>query len=87
MKKLIYILPVVVITAACDALDQNPSTAVTVDTDATTADIPEALYWADNGSEAPLAVTAADAWNYAFTIKNNTPTVILRNADFKYTAS
>ena len=32
MKKLIYILPVVLITAACDALNQDPSTAVTVDT-------------------------------------------------------
>ena len=38
MKKLIYILPVVVITAACDALDQNPSTAVTVDTAITSVD-------------------------------------------------
>ena len=32
MKKIRYILPVVVILAACDALDQDPSTSVTVDT-------------------------------------------------------
>lgn len=38
MKKLIYILPVLMITAACDALDQDPSTAVTVDTAITSVD-------------------------------------------------
>lgn len=32
MKKLIYILPVILMTAACDALDQNPSTSVTTET-------------------------------------------------------
>jgi hypothetical protein len=32
MKKFIYMLPLVFMTAACDALDQDPSTAVTVDT-------------------------------------------------------
>lgn len=32
MKKFIYILPVAVLIAGCDALDQNPSTSVTVDT-------------------------------------------------------
>ena len=31
MKKLIYTLPIVIMTAACDALDQNPSTSVTMD--------------------------------------------------------
>lgn len=38
MKKLIYILPVVLMTAACDALNQDPSTAVTVDTAITSVD-------------------------------------------------
>ena len=38
MKKLIYILPVVIMTAACDALNQDPSTAVTVDTAITSVD-------------------------------------------------
>lgn len=39
MKKLIYILPVMMIaTAACDALNQDPSTAVTVDTAITSVD-------------------------------------------------
>lgn len=38
MKKLIYILPVVILTAACDALNQDPSTAVTVDTAITSVD-------------------------------------------------
>lgn len=32
MKKIKYILPVAVIMAGCDALDQDPSTSVTVDT-------------------------------------------------------
>lgn len=32
MKKLIYILPVILMTAACEALDQSPSTSVTTDT-------------------------------------------------------
>lgn len=32
MKKLIYMLPVICVTAACDALDQDPSTSVTMDT-------------------------------------------------------
>ena len=31
MKKYIYMLPIVIVTAACDALDQDPSTSVTVD--------------------------------------------------------
>lgn len=31
MKKFIYLLPIVFMTAACDALDQDPSTSVTVD--------------------------------------------------------
>lgn len=38
MKKLIYILPVVLAVAACDSLDQDPSTAVTVDTAITSVD-------------------------------------------------
>lgn len=32
MKKLIYMLPIALVMAACDALDQDPSTSVTVDT-------------------------------------------------------
>lgn len=32
MKKFIYALPVVILLGACDALDQEPSTSVTVDT-------------------------------------------------------
>lgn len=31
MKKYIYMLPIVIVAAACDALDQDPSTSVTVD--------------------------------------------------------
>ena len=38
MKKLTYILPVVLAVAACDALNQDPSTAVTVDTAITSVD-------------------------------------------------
>lgn len=38
MKKLIYILPAIMMTAACDALNQDPSTAVTVDTAITSVD-------------------------------------------------
>ena len=63
-------------------------TAVTVDTDATTADIPEALYWV-NGEEGglPVAATAADNWNYRFAIIGNIPTVTLRNAEYSYAAT
>lgn len=32
MKKFIYVLPLIVLFAGCDVLDQNPSTSVTVDT-------------------------------------------------------
>ena len=32
MKKFIYILPAALLLAGCNALDQNPSTSVTVDT-------------------------------------------------------
>ena len=32
MKKLIYLLPVIMMAAACDALEQSPSTSVTTDT-------------------------------------------------------
>ena len=32
MKKIFYILPVAIFLSGCDALDQNPSTSVTVDT-------------------------------------------------------
>lgn len=32
MKKLIYLLPVIIMAASCDALDQSPSTSVTTDT-------------------------------------------------------
>ena len=38
MKKFIYILPVLVAAVACDALDQEPSTAVTTDTAITSVD-------------------------------------------------
>lgn len=38
MKKLIYILPAIMMTVACDALNQDPSTAVTVDTAITSVD-------------------------------------------------
>ena len=38
MKKLIYILPAVVMLGSCDALNQDPSTAVTVDTAITSVD-------------------------------------------------
>ena len=38
MKKLIYILPAVAMMASCDALNQDPSTAVTVDTAITSVD-------------------------------------------------
>lgn len=31
MKKYIYMLPILIVAAACDALDQDPSTSVTVD--------------------------------------------------------
>ena len=63
-------------------------TSVTVDTDATTADIPEALYWV-NGAEGelPVAATAADEWNYRYSIVNNIPTVTIRNAEYTGTAS
>lgn len=38
MKKIIYMLPVLFAMAACDALNQDPSTAVTVDTAITSVD-------------------------------------------------
>lgn len=38
MKKYIYILPVILLFSSCDALDQNPSTSVTVDTAITSVD-------------------------------------------------
>ena len=63
-------------------------TAVTVDTDSTTADIPEALYWVNGAKgELPVAATAADEWNYRFSIVNNIPTVTIRNAEYTGAAS
>lgn len=38
MKKYIYILPAILLLSSCDALDQNPSTSVTVDTAITSAE-------------------------------------------------
>jgi hypothetical protein len=56
-------LPVVLMAAACDALNQDPSTAVTVDTAITSVDdlanaVNGAYYVATYGT----ALTAADGW-------------------------
>jgi len=58
-----------------------------IDLDDATTDIPEALYWADDGSNAPKAVTADDNWNYSLTIIDDIPTVTLRNANYQYSKS
>ena len=61
---------------------------VTVDTDETTTEIPEAYYWI-NGEEglAPVPATAADNWNYRFSIIDGVPTVTVKNASYAYAAT
>ena len=62
-------------------------TAVTVDNDEDT-EIPDAYYWVngENGG-IPVAATAEDAWNYAFTIVDGIPTVTIKNAEYRYEKS
>ena len=60
-------------------------TAVTVDNDDATADVPEALYWVNGeGDAVPVEATAADNWNYRFMIIEGVPTVTIRDADYSY---
>lgn len=63
-------------------------TDVSIDSDATTTDIPDALYWV-NGAEGalPVAATATDNWNYSFSIIDGVPTVTLKNANYTGTAA
>jgi len=87
----IGLLPVMSIADTTEATTATVTlwgTAVTVDTDDATTDVPAALYWTNGGEElAPVAATAADNWNYRFTITDGVPTVTLKNAEYSYAAS
>ena len=80
---IVGLLPIMAIAETTSATVTLWGTAVTVDTDDATTDVPAAYYWT-NGAEGatPVAATAADAWNYAFTIVDGVPTVTLKNANF-----
>ena len=64
-------------------------TKYTIDNDPGTKDIPEAFYWENNSTNAPLSVEreatiAAGKWNYSFTIIDGVPTLTLKDATYAY---
>ena len=81
----IGLLPIISGAEATSATVTLWGTSVSVDTDAGT-DTPEALYWGNpaEAGQAPVALTAADAWNYCFSIINGVPTVMLNGAQYTY---
>ena len=88
----IGLLPIMSVAAfepATSATATLFGTAYTVDTDDATADVPAAYYWTNGAEEgaAPVAATAADAWNYSFSIIDGVPTVTLKNVNYDYAAT
>ena len=81
---LIGLLPAVAVPHAQAAVE---SMSVTLFGATTTVNAGETLYWADDGTNIPAAVTADDDWNYSLAIVDDIPVVTLRNANYRYAKS
>ena len=81
---IIGLLPAVTLFHAHAAVE---TASLTLWGTSTTINAGETLYWTNNGSAAPAAATAADAWNYSLAIVDGEVVFTMRNAEYSYSSS